>query len=33
MKYDPQRIVNAMEADESERMSVTEASKVFDIPR
>ena len=32
-KYDPQRTVNAMEAVESERMSVTEASKVFDIPR
>ena len=33
MKYDLQRIVNAMEAVESKRMSVTEASKVFDIPR
>ena len=33
MKYDPQRIVNTMEAVESERMSVTEDSKVFHIPR
>ena len=33
MKYDPQRIVNTMEAVESERMSVTEDSKVSHIPR
>ena len=33
MKYDPQKIVNVMEAVESGTMNVTEASKVFDIPR
>ena len=33
MKYDPQKIVNAMEAVESGTMNVTETSKVFDIPR
>ena len=33
MKHDPQKIVNAMEAVESGSMNVTEASKVFDIPR
>ena len=31
MKYDPQEIVNAMEAAESGTMNVTEVSKVFDI--
>ena len=31
MKYDPQKIVNAMEAAESGTMNVFEASKVFDI--
>ena len=33
MKYDTQKIVNAMEAVESGTMNVTEASKVFEIPR
>ena len=33
MKYDTQKIVNAMEAVESGTMNVTEASKVFKIPR
>ena len=33
MKYDPQKIVNAMEAVEFGAKNVTEASKVFDIPR
>ena len=33
MKYDPQKFVNVMEAVESGTMNVTEASKVFDIPR
>ena len=33
MKYNPQKIVNAMEAVESGTMNVTKASKVFDIPR
>ena len=33
MKYDPQNTVNAMEAVESGTINVTEASKVFDIPR
>ena len=31
MKYDLQKIVNAMEAAESGTMNVLEASKVFDI--
>ena len=33
MKYNLQKIVNAMEAVESGTMNVTKASKVFDIPR
>ena len=33
MKYDPQKIVNAVEAIQSGTMNVTEASKEFDIPR
>ena len=33
MKYDPQKIVNTMEAVKYGTMNVTEASKVFDIPR
>ena len=33
MKFDPQKIVNGMEAAESGTMNVTEASKVFNIPR
>ena len=33
MKYDPQKTVNAMEAVEYGTINVTEASKVFDIPR
>ena len=33
MKYDPQKIASAMEAVEFRTMNVTEAAKVFDIPR
>ena len=33
MKCDPQKIVNGIEAVESGTMNVTEASKVFDMPR
>ena len=33
MKFDPQKIANGMEAAESGTMNVTEASKVFNIPR